>query len=104
MHMRNVQRPADGRAEAALAIAGLALRLAIQRIRFGVEPGSAIVEKDGTVRLVYVEPAQAASAATAAHHHNHGPAGSAKTASATKTSTAAHHLDIGRSSAQRDGA
>src|SRR6476661_7312958 len=63
VNVRNVQRPADGRAKTLLVVTGFALRLAVQRIRLGVEPSAAVVEKNGAMRLVYIESAHASTTA-----------------------------------------
>src|SRR5690349_2402471 len=102
--MRNIQRPAHRDTKAVLAIAGLGFRLAIERVRLGVERGAAVVEEDGAVRLVHVKAAKAASASAhaAAHHHHHGSATAKAAAPAAKTSSTANHLDVGSGSAQGD--
>jgi hypothetical protein len=96
----NIERPAHGYAEAVLVVAGLTFRLAVQRIRFGVERRAAVVKKNGAMRFVHIESTHSAAAASTAHHHDHRPAATAATCETTTAS--ADHLNIGGGSAQRN--
>src|SRR5215470_305416 len=102
--MRNIQWPADGHAKAVLVVAGLVLRLPVQRVWFRIKNRATVAVKDGAVRLVYVETAHAAPAASTSHHNDHGPgAAPAKASAAESAKTAsARHLNVGCGAAQRN--
>src|SRR5215813_7294077 len=103
--MRNIQWPADGHAKAVLVVAGLVLRLPVQRVWFRIKNRTTVAVKDGAVRLVYVETAHAAPAASASHHDDHGPGAAprpAKAAAEPAKTASARHLDVGYGAAQRN--